>query len=94
MVVQSFSGKESAAIIGVHPAKSSQAMAPAWEKIARHWRVDPIRTIQTLNQWAVNRLDEMSDREIEMRELMLRGQIATRSVHPNGAPSPSPTTSA
>ena len=60
-----FTCKETAAILNLcHPAKASQAMEPAWRKVARHWRVDPERTIQAIIDHAA-RLEAMTDAEVD-----------------------------
>lgn len=69
-----FSTSEIAAIIDVHPKKVPQAIGPALDKVRRLWRVDPTRTLALLLA-DFDRLAPMSDSEIAIRELMLKGHF-------------------
>jgi len=69
-----FSTKETASIIRVQPTKASQAMQPAWEKVAKHWRVSPERTLMAILQ-QLDALEPMSELEIELRTRMLSGRL-------------------
>lgn len=45
---QGWTDKEASAVIGVHPAKVSQALTPALRKLALLMRADPLKTMQAL----------------------------------------------
>lgn len=76
-----FSLKEAGAILGVHERRVTQALDPSLERLARLWRVDPTRTMQLILD-AVDRLDPMTDAELNMRELMQRNQLDRSHIHP------------
>lgn len=70
-----FSVKESQRILDLKsPTKVSQAMNPAWEKVAKHWLADPKRTLLTLLMYA-DELTPMPDVEIEARRAMAMGRF-------------------
>lgn len=70
-------------ILNVSPTKASQSLDPAMEKIAKLYRVDPIRTTQMILD-EIEQLESMSEMELSLREAMLRGQINRRLIHPHG----------
>lgn len=78
-----WSCKEIGVILNVSPTKASQSLDPAMEKIAKLYRVDPIRTTQMILD-EIEQLESMSEMELSLREAMLRGQINRRLIHPHG----------
>ena len=71
-----FSVKESQTILDLKsPTKVSQAMNPAWEKVAKHWMADPKRNILTLLMF-VDQLTPMPEAEIEARRAMAMGRFS------------------
>lgn len=78
-----WSCKEIAAILNVSPTKAGQSLDPAMHKIAKLYRVDPIRTTQAILT-AIEELEAMSEEELAAREAMLNGRMDRRLIHPRG----------
>lgn len=76
-----FTCKELSAILDVQPTRVTQSVDPALAKIARMWRVNPTRTLQSILA-ELERLEPMSDAELAIREAMLNGTADRQDIHP------------
>ena len=74
--------KLAAPVLQVSECRLTQALEPALKKMALLWRADPTRTMEAILD-AVNKLEPMTDREIEIRERMLDGKLDRDRLHPH-----------
>ena len=74
--------KLAAPVLQVSECRLTQALEPALKKMALLWRADPTRTMEAILD-AVNKLEPMTEQEINMRELMLNGALDRKVLHPH-----------
>ena len=77
-----WSCKEAAVILDISTTRVSQSLDPTLDRIAKLWRADPTKTLETI-LYAVNTMDPMTEREIDMRVRMLNGTLDRSELHPN-----------
>ena len=65
--------KEASEILEVRPRKVSQALVPAYRKVARLWRVDPTRTLRDILD-TIDDLEPMTENEIDFLERLHAGR--------------------
>ena len=77
-----WSCKDAAVILAISTTRVSQSLDPTLDRIAKLWRADPTKTLETI-LYAVKTMDPMTEREIDMRVRMLNGTLDRSELHPN-----------
>ena len=75
--------KEAAVVLGIHPRRLMQSLAPTLARMARLWRADATRTMASLMS-AVADLDElepMTEQELALRIEMATGRADRSAIH-------------
>jgi len=76
-------GKVIAEILDIHPKKATQAVDPAFDKVAKLLLAHPMATIRRLleSMWKVCGELEMSEEELEYRIRMMTGRVPSPIVN-------------
>lgn len=79
-----FTVKELSEHLGIDPRRVSQRVDPAFEKVAKLWRVNATKTMQLLMSVVLDQVRaqayQMPDDEIEQRIAMATGRQDTRVI--------------